>query len=255
VSLRFRTAGEDLVLNLDSVSGPNSISVTAEPDVYARVGTERLFGRPGDAAPVEPILADRAVQLTLRWSAAGAMPLELDRIPLAADDWRLLDATQEHDGIRVGYSTQQPERLAGAVLDFLAADGWEAHRSGGGPIRTRYAGTSGEFDCEIHTDEEREILVVVGLLPLTVASARFDALAEVALELTYRMDIGAVEITPRGEIRVRHGIDVEDVELTSQLVRNTIYPVVTQAERWLPVLRAVASGTDPTAALDDLDQQ
>jgi hypothetical protein len=64
--------------------------------------------------------------------------------------------------------------------------------------------------------------------------------ARLAELLTYRMDLGAVEIHPENDgVRVRHGMDVEDVQLSSALIRNVIYPVVVQAERFLPLLRAV----------------
>jgi hypothetical protein len=71
--------------------------------------------------------------------------------------------------------------------------------------------------------------------------------------LTYRMDLGAVEIHPENyDVRVRHGIDVEDVQLSSALIRNVIYPVVVQAERFLPLLRAVVEeAADPVQVVEE----
>jgi hypothetical protein len=245
--LRFATGGPELVLALDETR-PTKLLATADPQSYVRLRDEALFGEHPD---IEPINADEPVQVTLAWVGSGLMPGAPDAVLLEAPDWKLLEASQEHDGIRVGYSNEAPQRLSNAVLDFLAADGWEANRIGE-TIHTRYAGTSGELACEIHTDEAREILVTIAVLPIAVPPGRRAAVDELALRLTYRMDIGAVDVSPAGAVSVRHGVDVEGVELTAATVRNAIYPVVTQAERWLPLLQQVIDGGTAEDAVESV---
>ena len=246
-TLRFATDGPELVLTLDELR-PTKLLATADHQSYARVRDEALFGHHPD---IEPIDSGEPVQVTLAWVGPGLMPGAPDTVLLEPPDWKLLDASQEHDGIRVGYSTEAAQRLSNAVLDFLAADGWEAELDGE-TVHTRYAGTSGQLDCQLHADEAREILVTIAVLPVAVPAGRRAAARELAQRLTYRMDIGAVDVSPAGEFSVRHGVDVEGVELTAAAVRNAIYPVVTQAERWLPLLRQVVDGATPEDVVGSL---
>lgn len=244
-TLRFATDGPELVLQLDAVHAGRLVA-TADPQSYVRLRDHALFGPHPD---IEPINTGEPVQLTLAWVASGLMPGAPDAVVLEPLDWKLLEASQERDGIRVGYSNEAPQRLANAVLDFLAADGWEAERQGE-TIRTRYAGTTGDLACAIHTDEAREILVTIAELPVAVPAGRRAAAGELAQRLTYRMDVGAVDVSPAGELSVRHGVDVEGIDLTAAMIRNVVYPVVTQAERWLPLLQRVVDGDAPEDVVD-----
>lgn len=227
--------------------------VTVDWPSYRRVRDERLFGlAAAELRTIEPMVAETAVQLLLKWVGVGTPPDPQDH--LADSDWQLTEATQDRDGVQVGYRTERPDRIGTAVLDFLAADGWQSlRRSSDAPIETRYAGKTGEFDCAMFTEEDRQLIVTVAYLPVTVPESRRPAVSRLAELLTYRMDLGAVEIHPENyDVRVRHGIDVEDVQLSSALIRNVIYPVVVQAERFLPLLRAVVEeAADPVQVVEE----
>ncbi|MGX7681857.1 YbjN domain-containing protein [Jatrophihabitans sp. DSM 45814] len=258
-SVSFRTSEADLLATTQATvsalpdPGQNQLRVTVDPAGYERIREERLFSGSADQPRlIEPIVSDEPVDLLLKWIGSGEPPRSIEG--LDASNWQLLEATQDRDGVQVGFRTQRPERISEAVLSFLAADGWESLRtSPAEPIRTRYSGTSGEFDCDIYVDEDRELLVVVAYLPVPVAESRLPQMGELANLLNFRMDLGAIEIAPQThDVRVRHGIDVEDVPLTSALIRNVIYPVVVHAEQYLPLVRAVAAGDDPGQTFSEL---
>jgi hypothetical protein len=235
---------------------PDQLAVIGSPDVYARVLRELLFGLLRENLPeTDPIDPARPVSMTLRWVGTGDSPIVPDDGRMDIDDWRLVDITQDHDGVQIGYLTEtDPAVLSAAVLDFLSADGWEAMRTDSeGPFRTTYAGDSGIMDVELFVDEERQFLVVVAHLPLVVPINRIPEVGELALRLSSMMDVASTDIDyDTGSVRVRSSVDLEAVPISRNIIRNTVYAAVVQGDSFVPAYIAVAEGMSPVDALEQL---
>ena len=139
--------------------------------------------------------------------------------------------------------------LADVVLDCLTELGWTAVRVGDEPFRTTYPGTNGELPVAIHVDDERRFVVVHTMLPVDPAEGRLPVVGELALQLSWRMDIGSVDVDlDGGTVLVRCGADLEGVEATTAVVRNLLTAACVQADRFLPAIAAAAAAGGATAA-------
>lgn len=127
---------------------------------------------------------------------------------------------------------------------FLEEDGWHPQ-----PIEDRHAyhmffrGNNGETHCFARIRIDLEQLMFYVVAPVKAPENSFDTIIEFITRANYGLRIGNFEFDySDGEIRYKSSLDFEKVELTSQSIRNAIYPAVSTMDRYLPGLMSVMYG-------------
>ena len=120
-------------------------------------------------------------------------------------------------------------------------------------LRAFHDGDSGTFPVYVKTYDERDQLIVYGVLPNHVNEDRRVAVGALLAGLNYGLSIGSFEIDfGDGEVRFRAGIDVEGGELTPMMVRSLAAACVLTFDLYRPVIESVADGSlGPLDALND----
>ena len=138
---------------------------------------------------------------------------------------------------------------------FMDDAGWPYEvDDAGATIRAFHDGDSLTFPVYVTADDDKQQLVVYGVLPDNVGEEhRLDVGAFLA-GLNYGLSIGNFEIDIEdGEVRFRAGIDVEGGTLTPAMVRSLAAACVVNVDVYAAAIGAVASGAmTPTEALDDI---
>jgi hypothetical protein len=147
--------------------------------------------------------------------------------------------------------------LLDAAKAFFDDAGWpyetDDERS---TIRAFYGGETISFPVFVSANDEREQLVVYGVLPDAVDEAHRVPVGAFLSALNYGLTIGNFEIDlSDGEVRFRAGIDVEGGALTGPMVRSMAASCVINVDVYAPAIASVASGEmTPEQALDDVSE-
>lgn len=127
---------------------------------------------------------------------------------------------------------------------FLEEDGWHPQR-----VEDRHAyhmffrGNNGETHCFARIRIDSEILMFYVVAPMKAPDNSFPGVVEFITRANYGLRIGNFEFDYQdGEIRYKSSIDFEKAGLTTQLVKNVIYPAVSTMDRYLPGLMSVMYG-------------
>jgi hypothetical protein len=127
---------------------------------------------------------------------------------------------------------------------FFEEAGWaceedvEAHM-----LRAFHDGDAGAFAVYVRVDDEREQLIVYGVMPDNVDEGRRVAVGALLAGLNYGLPIGSFEIDfADGEVRFRAGVDVEGGELTPAMVRSLASACVINLDLYRKAIEAVAGG-------------
>ncbi|WP_334109868.1 YbjN domain-containing protein [Thermodesulfitimonas autotrophica] len=140
---------------------------------------------------------------------------------------RLFDLSREQAGLR--------SQLAGAVAEFLEAEGLKYHRPKDNVFMVPVATDAGAWQVIIHADEQRSFLVVLSSLPVRAGTARRAETAALLNRLNWKVAIGNFEMDPAdGEIRYRTAVDVEHApEAALPLMKHLFgHNVTTVARHW-----------------------
>lgn len=148
-------------------------------------------------------------------------------------------------------------RILKALERFFAEDDWSFSRVENRPIlRMGFAGKSGNWTCYAQAREEDEQFLFYAICPLSIPEARRAAVSEYLTRANYGMIIGNFEMDlDDGEVRFKSSVDVQDVELTDVLIRNTVYPAALMMDKYLPGLVAILGGQGPKDAIDDIEAE
>ncbi len=158
------------------------------------------------------------------------------------------------------------------VLGFLDADGWPHETAEDGTaVLTGYQGENGVLALTIEVEESVGLLVAHAVLPVGFGPAEGEesdevpegaeeavsAVAELCLRLNAGLPVGSFDFDlDQTELRFRIGFLFDGVDPQPQIVRNALYTVVDSADRYLPLLAAVASGqADVESAMDMLNEE
>jgi hypothetical protein len=144
-----------------------------------------------------------------------------------------------------------------AVKAFLDDADWGYEvDDGGSTIRTFYDGDTVVFPVYFAADDDRDQLVVYGVLPDAVDEEHRVEVGAFLAALNYGLKIGNFEIDlADGEVRFRSGVDVEGGSLTAAMVRSLAASCVVNVDLYTPAVRSVASGAMTVLeALDDVGE-
>ena len=127
---------------------------------------------------------------------------------------------------------------------WLEEDGWHPQRLDEKHVyRFGCRGKNGTFTCfaQVHTEMEQLIFYIVA--PVNATEERREAVAEFVTRANYGMRIGNFEMDyADGEIRYKSSLDFEGISLSSQLIKNALYPAVQTTDQYLPGLMKVIYG-------------
>jgi hypothetical protein len=142
------------------------------------------------------------------------------------------------------------------VREFLEGDDWHPHRLGEKYIyHVQFSGRNAQQNgyAIIRTDLEQFLFYAVA--PVKAPEEVRNAVAEFITRANYGLRIGNFEMDySDGEIRYKSSLDFEGVELTTALIRMTIYPAVQTMDRYMPgLMRVIYGGRTPVEAILEVE--
>jgi hypothetical protein len=143
------------------------------------------------------------------------------------------------------------------VEQFLDVDGWFPQQLDGmTAFVSGFNGEHGRFHVVTHVNITLEQLYVYALAGFVVPENRRAEVAEFITRANYGMRVGNFELDlGDGEVRFKVSIDFEGGELTTWMLRNSLYPAARTLDRYLPGLEAVAlHDVDPHHAVDQVER-
>ncbi len=143
-------------------------------------------------------------------------------------------------------------RIFDAVVQFFEQDEW--HVTPGSvenSLETDYPGKHGHLSCIAFAAEPQNQFVFYSIVPVVAPVELIDLVGTFLHRVNYGLIIGNLEMDySDGEIRFKTSVDVEDTELTYELIRNTIHDNILQLEQYLPgIYGLIHGGLDIEAAL------
>jgi hypothetical protein len=121
--------------------------------------------------------------------------------------------------------------------------------------RMIFSGKNAQITCYAQIRTELEQFLFYALAPVKVPPEALAKAAEYLTRANYGLRIGNFELDYRdGEIRYKSSLDFEGVELTAELIRNTIYPAVQTLDRYMPgLMNILYADVSPQDAIQDIE--
>jgi hypothetical protein len=118
-----------------------------------------------------------------------------------------------------------------------------------------YTGKNGDLRCYAIVRVDLEEFLFYAVAPIKVPEDDRAAVAEYLTRANYGLRIGNFELDySDGEVRYKSSLDFEGQQLTSDLIRNAIYPAVHTMDRYLPgLLRVTFGGATPHEAIEEVE--
>jgi hypothetical protein len=156
----------------------------------------------------------------------------------------LLDETEQHPNLSLF------EKLKAVFTE----EGWAFSEIQPLPVLlTELDGPSGTWKLYAHAVEERELILLYSICPLTVPPEKRAEMASFLTRANYGLALGNFELDfEDGEIRYKTSLTVEGGDVRATLVRRLARVNGLAMERYLPSIAAVVTGTP---ALPDIGEQ
>ena len=141
---------------------------------------------------------------------------------------------------------------------FLIDDGWFPQRLEDKYIyRMGYSGSNGTFTCIAQIRMDLEQFLFYAMAPVKTPEERRHAVAEFITRANYGLRIGNFEMDySDGEVRYKSSLDFEDAFLTTNLIRNAIYPAVRTLDRYLGgLLKVIYGESDPAELIAEIEDK
>jgi hypothetical protein len=142
------------------------------------------------------------------------------------------------------------------LSNYLDEDEWFPRRiEGKYAYSMSYSGKNGDLRCYAIIRVDLEEFLFYAVAPVKVSEEVRTAVAEYLTRANYGLRIGNFELDyADGEVRYKSSIDFEGQQMTTELIRNTIYPAVHTMDRYLPgLLRVSFGGATPHEAIDEIE--
>lgn len=139
---------------------------------------------------------------------------------------------------------------------YLDEDEWFPRRINGKyAYSMSYTGKNGDLRCYAIVRVDLEEFLFYAVAPVKVPDEVRLAVSEYLTRANYGLRIGNFELDySDGEVRYKSSIDFEGQTLTSDLIRNVIYPAVHTMDRYLPgLLRVSFGGATPLEAIEEIE--
>jgi hypothetical protein len=142
------------------------------------------------------------------------------------------------------------------LTSFLDEDEWFPRRiEGKYAYSMSYSGKNGDLRCYAIVRVDLEEFLFYAVAPVKVPEEVRPAVAEYLTRANYGLRIGNFELDyADGEVRYKSSLDFEGQILTSDLIRNAIYPAVHTMDRYLTgLLRVSFGGATPHEAIEEVE--
>lgn len=142
------------------------------------------------------------------------------------------------------------------VEDFFRGDDWPVTQVEDRlALRTGFTGDNGEFNCYAQVRDEHEQFVFYSVFPVKVPEEKRMAVVDFISRANYGMIVGNFEIDQSdGEVRYKTSVDLEGVEVQTQLLRNLIYANVLTMDKYFPgLMRVVYGGISAEDAVHEIE--
>jgi hypothetical protein len=142
------------------------------------------------------------------------------------------------------------------LSNYLDDDEWFPRRiEGKYAYSMSYSGKNGDLRCYAIVRVDLEEFLFYAVAPVKVPEEVRMAVAEYLTRANYGLRIGNFELDySDGEVRYKSSLDFEGQTLTSDLIRNAIYPAVHTMDRYLPgLLRVSFGGATPHEAIEEAE--
>lgn len=142
------------------------------------------------------------------------------------------------------------------LTNYLDDDEWFPRRIDGKyAYSMSYSGKNGDLRCYAIIRVDLEEFLFYAVAPIKVPEEDRIAVAEYLTRANYGLRIGNFEMDySDGEVRYKSSLDFEGQTLTSDLIRNAIYPAVHTMDRYLTgLLRVSFGGATPHEAIEEVE--
>lgn len=142
------------------------------------------------------------------------------------------------------------------LSSYLDEDEWFPRRIDGKyAYSMSYSGKNGDLRCYAIIRVDLEEFLFYAVAPIKVPEDVRTAVAEFLTRANYGLRIGNFELDySDGEVRYKSSLDFEGENLTSELIRNAIYPAVHTMDRYMPgLLRVSFGGATPHEAIEEVE--
>ncbi len=159
-----------------------------------------------------------------------------------------LDPTPENQNALQAFDT---------LAQFLEDDGWHPQRIEERYIyRMGFSGKNGQVSCFAQIRMDLEQFLFYAVAPTKAPEDARMAVTEFITRANYGLRIGNFELDfDDGEVRYKSSLDFEGAALTTELIKNAIYPAVQTMDRYLPGLMSVFyASKSPAEAIAEIEE-
>jgi hypothetical protein len=155
--------------------------------------------------------------------------------------------------------TSDPEGrglISDAMVQFFTDEEWKFLPVQESILQMGFKGQNGSFACYAQALDEYQRFSYHTVMESNVPEEKRLAVAEFVTRVNFGLFLGNFEMDfSDGELRFKTSIDVEDGELTQEMIRKLVYSNVMMMDKYLPgIMSIIYAGTSPAEALARIQQ-
>jgi len=150
----------------------------------------------------------------------------------------------------------EPQSNFDKVVEFFHQENWRFFKADERPtIYTSCNCQNGSWQCFANVSEDETLFSFVSRLSVSVPADKRSAVAEYLTRANYGLNLGNFEMDfEDGEIRYKTNIDVQDGELTIQMIKRMVYINIFTVDRYLPgILSVIYGGSNPSQEIEKIE--
>lgn len=141
-----------------------------------------------------------------------------------------------------------------ALVEFFTGEGWPFHKmdTEENSIQIGFQGDNGLWNCFAKAREDANQLLFYSICPVIAPPEKRGAVTEYITLVNYGLAIGNFEMDlESGVIRYKTYLSTEGISLTTEIIRQVVFPNLLITDRFLPgLLKTVYSEISPAEALE-----
>jgi hypothetical protein len=156
---------------------------------------------------------------------------------------------------KIAESTENQQNIFEEIVNFFIADEWPYSKiPDETALQTAFSGENGTYNCYALLRNQQQF-VFYSVCPQIVGENQRLAMAEFITRANYGMIIGNFELDfDQGEIRYKTSIDVSEIHLNFDCLKNLVYTNVAMMDKYLPGIMSVINvELLPTSAINHVE--
>ncbi len=149
------------------------------------------------------------------------------------------------------------DSIFSATMNFFTRENWQFTQvEEDSVLYMDFPGKNGIFTCYAKARETQQQLIFYSHCPIIVPESKLLSIAEFITRANYNMVIGNFELDfNEGEIRYKTSIDIEDMQLSYNCIKNLIYTNVNIIDKYLPgIISLINDDVLPAFAINQIEQ-